>query len=210
MEKRLMRNKLIIIICMVPLMMFWHWFEPAARKNRKGIKAYEDKKYQEALNEFLSAKGVNPESFELKSNTAAALFQMKEYQKALEEFKTIDLEKAKLSKSAFHYNLGNTFFRMEKFDKALEHYKESLKVDSKDIDAKKNFELALKKQKEQEQKKDQQKDKDKQQQDKEQQQQQQKKEEKHKQVMQYLNQNEQEKQKEKKRQIGVARKEKDW
>ena len=40
---------------LVPFLLFWHWFEPAAKKNRDGIKAFQEKKYQEALEQFLSA-----------------------------------------------------------------------------------------------------------------------------------------------------------
>ncbi|HLP60709.1 MAG TPA: tetratricopeptide repeat protein [Candidatus Deferrimicrobium sp.] len=208
MEKRL------IIILLVPLLLFWHWFEPAARKNLAGIKAYEAQKYQDALNEFLSAKGIKPDSPALKSNTASSLYQLNKYKEALEEFSQIDPEKAKIDPSGFYYNVGNSFFRLEQFDKALESYKKSLIANPDDMDAKKNYELALKKKEEQE-KKDQ-KDKDQQdqqkqdQKDQQQQQQQQQQEQKHQDVMQYLQQNEKDQLKNKKRQFAVVKKEKDW
>jgi len=216
-----MEKRLIFIILLVPLLVFWHWFEPAAKRNQKGIKSYQAQKYEEALEEFLSAKGIRPDSAELKSNTASALYQMKKYKEALEEFSKIDPEKTTLSKADFHYNLGNSFFRLNQFEKALENYKKSMIANSEDIDVKKNYELTLKKLQEQkkkdqqnkkpkkdkDKKKDKKKDKQKQQQ---QQQQQQKKEQKHKNIMQYLNQNEKKQLKKKKRQIGIVRKEKDW
>lgn len=212
-----MEKRVIIIILLVPLFLCWHWFEPAAKRNQKGIKAYEEQKYEDALNAFLSAKGLRPDSALLKNNTASALYQMKKYQEALEEFSKIDPEKAQLSKSQFFYNLGNSYFRMNQFDKALENYKKSLIADSGDIDTKKNYELTLKKM-EEKNKQDQEKkdkkdeqDKDKEQQQQQQQQeQQQQKEKKHEDVMQYLNQNEKDQMKNKKRQVGVVRKEKDW
>ena len=216
-----MEKRLIFIILLIPLLVSWHWFEPAAKKNQKGVKAYQAQKYEEALKEFLSAKGIRPDSAELKSNTASALFRMKKYKEALEEFSKIDPEKTILSKADFYYNLGNSFFRLNQFEKALENYKKSMIADSEDIDVKKNYELTLKKLQEQKKKdqqdkkpkkdknkkKDKKKDKQKQQQ---QPQQQQKKEQKHKNIMQYLNQNEKKQLKKKKRQIGIVRKEKDW
>lgn len=217
-----MEKRLIFIILLVPFLVFWHWFEPSAKRNQKGIKAFQAQKYEEALTEFLSAKGIRPDSAELKSNTASALYQMKKYNEALEEFSKIDPEKAALSKANFHYNLGNSFFRVNQFEKALENYKKSMIANSEDIDVKKNYELTLKKMQEQK-KKDQQnkkkkkdkekkkeKKKDKQKQQQQQQQQKQKKEQKHKNIMQYLNQNEKKQLKKKKRQIGIVRKEKDW
>lgn len=228
-------NQLIIILCLVPLFLFWHWFEPAARKNRQGIKAYEAEKYEEALNRFLSAKGINPESDHLKSNTASALYRMDKFKEALDEFSRIDPEKTHLSKSHFHYNLGNSFFKLQQFDKALENYKQSIVADPSDIDAKKNFEIALKKmeeqnkkdqqdkdkkqdkekekdkEKQQDQKQDQKKDQQDQKKEEQQQEQQQKPQEKHKNVMRYLDQNEKEQMKKQKRRGGKpVRVQKDW
>jgi tetratricopeptide (TPR) repeat protein len=221
----------VIIFLMVPFLLFWHWFEPAAKKNRQGIKAFQDQKYEEALKQFMSARGVKPDMAELKNNTAASLYQMKKYKEALEEFSGIDPETAGISKSDFYYNLGNSFFRTNQFPKALENYKKALVLAPSDMDLKKNFEITLKKMeqqkqkqkqdkknkkdKEKEQQKDQQKDKDKQQnkdkQDKPDQQQQKQQQQKHKNILQYLNQKEKEQQKKKKvKGVGVAKNEKDW
>ena len=232
MEKKV----ILIIVFLCPLLLGWHWFEPAARKNLKGIESYQNKEYETALNEFLSAKGIKPDLPELKNNTASALYQMKKYKEALEEFSGIDPEKVKIPASRLFYNVGNSFFRLEQYDKALESYKKSLLADPSDMDAKKNFEITLKKiedqkkqqdqkdqdKKDQEDKKDQkdqnkdkqdQKNQDQKDQDKKDQQQkqpQQKPEEKHKNLMQYLNQNEKKQLEKKKRAVGVAKKEKDW
>ena len=160
MEKRL------IVILVIPFVLFWHWFDPAAKKNHKGIKLYEEKKFNDALKQFMSAKGINIKSLEsqkdktqspesekkekssfpeLLNNTASTLYQLKKYKEALEEFSKIDPEKSEISKPSFYYNLGNTFYRANQFDKALECYKKSLLVDSQDINTKKNYELTLKK-----------------------------------------------------------------
>ncbi|MCP4149171.1 MAG: tetratricopeptide repeat protein, partial [bacterium] len=152
-------NKKIVILLLVPLFVFWHWFEPAAKKNQSGIKAYQSENYAKALEEFLSAKGIRPNSPELKSNTAASLYQMEKYKEALEEFSKIDPKKTNLSTSDFFYNLGNSFFRLKQFDKALESYKKSLIASPNDLDIKKNFELTLKKLDEKKKKDKQNKDK---------------------------------------------------
>ena len=89
MEKRLM---IVVVLLSVPLLMGWHWFEPVAKMNQNGIDAYRAQKYQEALNQFLSARGERPDSAQLKNNTASALYQMKKYKEALEEFSRIDPE----------------------------------------------------------------------------------------------------------------------
>jgi tetratricopeptide (TPR) repeat protein len=205
--------------------LFWHWFEPAAKKNHEGIEAYRSQKFDDALNHFLSARGIKPDLAELKSNTASALYQMKKYKEALEEFSQIDPEKANIPKADFFYNLGNSFFRVNQFQKALGNYKECLKLRPDDMDAKKNYEITLeklknqkdKKKKKQDQKQQQDKDKKKQDKDKKKQEKQeprpkpqQKKKEKYKSLMDFLNQNEKKQQKKKKVRVGVVKKEKDW
>ncbi len=219
------RKKYVIIILLIPFFVFWHWFEPAAKKNKEGIQSYLSKKYDDALKQFMSAKGIKPDMAELKNNTASALYQMKKYQEALEEFSQIDPFKTNIPKAEFYYNLGNSYFRLNQFDKALKNYKKSLIENPEDMDTKKNYELALKKQQEQnqdkkknedkkqdqkqDQKKDQKQDQKKDQQQ-QQQQQEQKPEQKYQSLMQYLNQNEKKQLKEKKRAVGIVKKEKDW
>jgi Ca-activated chloride channel family protein len=203
-------EKKLIIILIVPFILFWHWFEPAAKKNQVGITAYQTKKYDEALKQFLSAKGIKPDLPELKSNTASSLYQLKKYKEALEEFSRIDLKKTKIPKDDLFYNIGNSFFRLNRLDKALLFYKKSLLEDPEDINAKKNFELTLKKIQQQQKKQNQDQDENRKDKDKEKQDQKQQKQKKHKNILQYLDQKEKKQMKDKKRKVGVARKEKDW
>jgi tetratricopeptide (TPR) repeat protein len=135
--------KKILLMLMLPLLLGWHWFEPAARRNLKGIRAYQQGKFAEALQDFLSAKGIQPDAPELKHNTAATLYELKKYREAVDEFSRLDPGRLGLARAAFHYNLGNSYFRLGQYPEALEQYKQSLLLNSDDIDGKKNFELTL-------------------------------------------------------------------
>jgi Ca-activated chloride channel family protein len=205
-------EKKIVLLLMVPFLLFWHWFEPAAKKNQQGLNAYDARKYEQALQNFLSAKGIKPDLPQLKSNTASTLYQLKKYKAALEEFSKIDPERSGISRSDFLYNLGNAFFRLNQFDKALESYKGSLMLNPGDINAKKNYELTQKKLKEQKnrQKKDQDTESDKKSKDQEKEQNRNKKQNQHQNLMQYLNQNEKKQMKKKQRKLTVVKKDKDW
>jgi len=196
--------KKTILILLVPFLIGWHWFEPAARKNQKGIQAYQEGKFAAALQDFLSAKGVKPNAPELKNNTAAALYELKKYKEAVDEFSRLDPGRLRLGKADFYYNLGNSYFRLGQFPQALENYKKSLLQDPDDIDGKKNFELTLKKIREQKQPQD--PDQKQQPQDQKEQQQ----EQKYTAMMQFLNQNEKQQLEKKKRKIAAAKNEKDW
>jgi Ca-activated chloride channel family protein len=203
--------KKTILILLVPFLLGWHWFEPAARKNQQGIQAYQDGRYAEALRDFLSAKGVKPDAPELKNNTAAALYELKKYKEAVDEFSRLDPGRLRLGKADFYYNLGNSYYRLDQFPQALENYKKSLLQNPEDNDCKKNFELTLKKIQEQKQEQDQnqkQQPQDQKDQQTEQQQQQQKK--KYNAMMQFLNQNEKQQLEKKKRKTTAAKNEKDW
>ncbi|MCX6558424.1 MAG: tetratricopeptide repeat protein [Candidatus Aminicenantes bacterium] len=193
----------------------WHWFEPAARKNQKGIQAYEQGRYSEALQDFLSAKGVKPDSPELKNNTASALYELKKYKEAVDEFSRLDPGRLRLGKADFYYNLGNSYYRLGQFPQALENYKRSLRQNPDDVDCKKNFELTLKKIEEQKQKQQQNQQQPQQQpQDQKnpqpQEQEQQQAKQKYNAMMQFLNQNEKQQLEKKKRKHGATKNEKDW
>jgi hypothetical protein len=236
-----MERKLIILL-VIPFFMYWHWFDQTAKKNQQGIELYQQNHYADALKEFMAAKGffdnkktdspaAKPDQKttaeehkqasaipdELVYNTASTLYQLNKYKEALAEFSQIDAEKTGLSKADFHYNLGNSFYKTEDYQNALSHFKKSMTENPDDLDAKRNFELTLKKIKEQEKeqdKKDEQDDKEKDKQDQQnqqnQEQQQQQQQQDHQDVMNYLNQNEKNQMEKKKRAIGITRNEKDW
>jgi Ca-activated chloride channel homolog len=185
----------------------WHWFEPAARKNQKGITAYQQGKFTEALQDFLSAKGLKAEAPQLKNNTAAALYQLKKYQEALDEFSHLDPAKLGTARADFHYNLGNAYFRLGQYPKALECYKQCLLLHPDDLQGKKNFELTLKKIQEQQQQ-DQQQNQPQPQQDPQAEAERQK--QKYSAMMQFLNQDEKRQMQKKKRKISTTQNEKDW
>jgi len=205
--------KKAFLILLAPALIGWHWFEPAARKNQKGIQAYEEGRYAEALQDFLSAKGVKPDSPELKNNTASALYGLKKYKEALDEFSRLDPGRLRLGKSDFYYNLGNSYYRLGQFPQALENYKKSLRQNPDDVDGKKNFELTLKKIEEQQQKQEQnqqqQRPQDQKNQQRQEQQQQQTKQ-KYNAMMQFLNQNEKQQLEKNKRKTSANKNEKDW
>lgn len=198
-----MAKKLIPLLLALSLLTGWHWFEPAARRNQKGIEAYRQGKFAAALEQFLTAKGLKAEAPQLKNNTAAALYQLKKYQEALDEFSSIDPSKLGTSAPAFHYNLGNAYYRLEQYPQALESYKRGLLLDPDDVQAKKNYELTLKKIREQQQQPQQQEQQDDQAEAERQKQ-------KYEAMMQFLNQNEKQQMEKKKRRISAAKNEKDW
>lgn len=194
--------KKLIPLLLIPLLLGWHWFEPAARRNQNGIEAYRQGKFTAALEQFLSAKGLKPASQQLLNNTAAALYQLKKYQEAADEFSRVDPAKLGAGAADLQYNLGNAYFRLGQFPKALESYKSCLLKNPDDVQAKKNFELTLKKIREQQQQQ--------QNQLQDNQAEAERPKQKYSAMMQFLNQNEKKQMEKKKRKVSAAQNEKDW
>lgn len=141
-----------LILFLAPLLLAWHWYEPAARRNGRGLDAYRRRDFQRALQLFLEAKGLRPEAPALRFNTAAALYQLKKYREALDEFGRIDPRKAgTVSAADLAYNQGNGHYRQKQYDQAVAAYTRCLLARPDDLDAKKNLELALRQRQQQQQ-----------------------------------------------------------
>ena len=195
------RFRIALLLALLACSGGWHWFEPAARKVAKGMEDFANSQYDQALDAFVSAKGNAPQSELLRYNTAAALLRMDKHKEALQELEQIKGEEELGASAGLHYNKGNAHFNLQEFTQALEEYKKSMRADPLDLQAKRNFELTLKKIKEQQN----------QQNSRNQEQQNEPQQDPNKDTMDYLNQKEREQQKKQRnRQAVMLGREKDW
>jgi len=126
-------------------------FASARSKNEEANKLYQEKKYAEALKRYTEAQLEAPDSPQLHYNLGNVFFRQGEMEKAREEYRrAIAAADATLDPKAV-YNLGNTFFNQQQFQEAVQAYQRTLKLSPKDMDAKRNLELALLKMKQQQQ-----------------------------------------------------------
>ena len=70
--------------------------------------------------------------------------------KALDEYRTALNGSPEVQKRS-HFNTGNVHYRGQNFPQAVEAYKQALRLDDQDLEARQNLELALKMQEQQEQ-----------------------------------------------------------
>lgn len=162
----------------------------------RGLKQYEEGKYQSALREYRNALREKKDDPRLHFNAGTSAYQAQNYEKAVEYLNSALLTTDPDLQERTYYNRGNAQYRlgeattdpkekMQQWDDAVSSFESALKLNPKDEDAKFNLELVkqkleeLKKQQQQQQdqqsKDDQKKDdKDKQDQKKPDQQQQQK------------------------------------
>jgi Ca-activated chloride channel homolog len=165
---------------------------------RKGNGEYNGGNYQQAEVEYRKALEKDSLSFRAINNLGNALYRQKQYDAAAARYAGLaEKEHDKQKLSHYYYNLGNTLFESRKYQESADAYKNALRNNPADIDAKHNLQLALKMlndQKQQQNKnnqknKDQQQQKNKQNQDKQNQEQQQDEQNKNQQQKQKDQQN---------------------
>lgn len=97
--------------------------------------------YTRALAAYRDLQIDLPEAPELAVNAANTLHMLREYPRALPEYgKAIDGNDLKLRAIA-QYDRGNTLFRMSRYEDARDAYREVLRIDPTDRDAKFNLEI---------------------------------------------------------------------
>ena len=114
---------------------------PERRQVRKGNRAYEKGNYQDAAGRYMRALGADPSSFEAQYNLGNALHRQEMYDQAaqVQQQAAADSLAAPVDRAQAFYNLGNTQFRQQKYAEALESYKNSLRLNPDDPQAKFNY-----------------------------------------------------------------------
>ena len=162
-----------------PLLMFfmlWISVSLSAQADRKfirqGNREYEKEKYSESEISYRRAIDKNKSSGDAVFNSGDALYRQKKFEDAGKQFiESHRMNEDKDKKSASLYNLGNSLLMADKLKESIEAYKNSLKLNPGNMEAKYNLAYAqdmLKKQENQQQQQQQQQNKDNQDQKKDQ------------------------------------------
>lgn len=107
----------------------------------EGNALFAEGKFDEANNAYRDAQLDQPTSPLIDYNIANTLHEKKSYEEAIKLYDKItkNSDDPLLQAKAF-YNLGNTLFRLDKWPESILAYKEALKIDPNDEDAKYNLE----------------------------------------------------------------------
>ena len=171
-----------------------------------GVELYNEQKFADAEVNFKKGTETNPQNFEAKFNLGDAYYKQQRYDEAMKSFQSAfvdaknDSEKAKL-----YYNIGNSLLKSQKIKESVGAYKESLKLNPTDEQAKYNLSYALNMLKnpnqDQQQNQNQDQNKDQQDQNKEQQEQNQQNQDQQQQDQQQQNQQQQQSQVQKEQEL---------
>lgn len=127
-------------------------------KIKKGVEAYQNEQWDEALNYFQDALLSDPENPQLHFDLGTVQYKKQKYEDALKSFeKSILTKDVKLQQNAY-YNQGNTYYQLNKYQEAIQAYIKALELEPNDREAKHNLELVRAKLKEMADKKQQQQD----------------------------------------------------
>lgn len=173
--KKLSKILLVLIIIMLPLVSSAkETNEDETVRNerefiRKGNKLYNEKRYADAEVEYKKAIGVNPNSQIGNYNLALSLIKqsggtnVEGENNPLKEATELLASVAQSSKnpelrSKAFYNLGNLAYNQQQYDQSIEMYKNALRQNPDDDQARENLRLAQLKKQNQDQNKDKNKD----------------------------------------------------
>jgi tetratricopeptide (TPR) repeat protein len=131
---------------------------------KKGNKAYQHKEFEKAASEYKKAVDKNPNNTTANYNLGNALYKNSNNDDAVKAYdNTISTATNSVDKSKAFYNKGVVLQNANKLQDCVQAYKNALKLNPQDEDARQNLQRALKQLKKQEQeKKDKQKNKPKQ------------------------------------------------
>ena len=129
---------------------------------RRGNREFKREKFEKSVDSYQEALKHDPNSFEAKYDLASALYRTERYDKAEKTLQAIvnDSTRTELERGEVAYNLGNTQFAQQKYKEALSSYRQAMRCNPNDEDAKFNYAFTklLLQQQQQQQNKDQNQD----------------------------------------------------
>jgi len=103
---------------------------------------YDSAQYENAIRKYDRILSEHPDWEEAHFGRGAALYKAEQINEAMREFELAIPSKNPRQKSAAFYNLGNALLKSQRLEESLRFYKRALELNSRDYDAKHNFELA--------------------------------------------------------------------
>lgn len=126
----------------------------AAGDGREANKAYEEGRYEEAEQLYKEALKEEPENAKLYFNLGNAQARQQKVEEAIQSYMDYRaLAESPADKALAEYNIGTLLAGGAKWKPAATHFKNALKLNPEDREAKHNYELALAKLQDEEQQK---------------------------------------------------------
>ena len=114
---------------------------PERSEVRRGNRQYNKGNYEKSIERYERALEAASESFEARYNLGNALYKAERFDKAEQTMRqaAADTLRTDDERAQAFYNLGNAQFKQQKYKEALESYKQSLRLNPSDQEAKYNY-----------------------------------------------------------------------
>lgn len=132
----------------------------AASDVDKGNDLYAAGKLDDAMAAYVKAKGRKPEAPEITYDVGNVLYRQKKYDEATAEYGRAATGSPAAVAARSHYNRGTALASARKLPEAIEAFKQAMRLDPKDEDAKWNYEVVKRQLEEQQKKHDEQQKQD--------------------------------------------------
>ncbi|MFZ0392165.1 MAG: tetratricopeptide repeat protein, partial [Calditrichia bacterium] len=109
-------------------------------KIKKGLKAWENRQWDQALSHFQDALLDDPANPLAHYNLAEAQYKKQRYEEALESYQKSLSTADPLLKEKAYYNMGNSYYQLNKYQESIDSYIKALELDPDDLEAKHNLE----------------------------------------------------------------------
>ncbi|HIY69516.1 MAG TPA: tetratricopeptide repeat protein [Candidatus Alistipes intestinigallinarum] len=108
---------------------------------RKGNRQYNKGEYEASIGRYEEALKAAPGQFEASYNLGNALYKAERFDRAEQTMMqaAADSLRSDTERAEAFYNLGNAQFKQQKYKEALESYKQSLRLNPADMEAKYNY-----------------------------------------------------------------------
>lgn len=108
---------------------------------RSGNRQFKREQFEKSVDSYQRALQYDSTSFEAKYDLASALYRTERYEKAEKTLLGIvnDTTRTELERGEVAYNLGNTQFAQQKYKEALSSYRQAMRCNPNDEDAKFNY-----------------------------------------------------------------------
>ena len=114
---------------------------PERSQVRKGNRQYDKGHYETAIDRYTHALELAPGSFEATYDLGNALYKAERFENAEQTMQQAAADSLRTDdeRAEAFYNLGNAQFKQQKYREALESYKNSLRLNPSDMEAKYNY-----------------------------------------------------------------------
>lgn len=150
---------IILVTCFLSFLSTQLYGQSDRKFIRQGNREFKNEKFSEAEIYYRRALSNNKESEKAVFNAGDALYKQDKFEDAGNHFmEHYQMSEDNKKKAESMYNLGNSLLMNEKVKESIEAYKESLKLDPQNVQAKYNLAYAQDKLRQQEQQQQQQQD----------------------------------------------------